>query len=56
MEDDARSARGYRARAEQLRAEAETMTNPETREALLRIASNYEQLAKRVEKSGNRSN
>jgi hypothetical protein len=56
MEDNARSARGYRARAAQLRAEAETMSNPNTREALLRIASSYEQLAKRVEKSGSPSN
>ncbi len=44
-------AQGYRARAEEIRAEALTMANLETRESLLRIAANYEQLADRVEKS-----
>ena len=51
MSESARSAKGYRARAEQIRAEAEAMTNLETRQALLHIAANYEQLAYRVEKN-----
>ena len=49
--NDARSARGYRGRAEAIRAEAEAMTNLETRQALLRIAYSYEQLAHRIEKT-----
>ena len=44
-------ALGYRARAEQIRAEARTMTNLQNQESLLRIAASYEQLADRVEKS-----
>jgi len=51
MSEGAQSAKGYRARAAQIRADADAMTNPETRQALLRIAANYEQLAYRVEKS-----
>ena len=55
MGDDSQSARGYRARAEQIRAEANTVTNLATQQSLLRIAANYEQLAHRVEQSS-RSN
>lgn len=51
MDEVVRSAKGYRARAEQLRAEVERITDPATRKALLDIAANYEQLANRVEKS-----
>jgi hypothetical protein len=51
MGDRSHSALGYRARAEQIRAEADKITNPGTRQSLLRIATNYEQLANRVEKS-----
>jgi hypothetical protein len=51
MSEGAQSVKGYRARAEQIRAEADAMTNLETRQALLHIAANYEQLAYRVEKS-----
>jgi len=51
MSEGAQSAKGYRARAAQIRADADAMTNPETRQALLRIAANYEQLAYRVEKT-----
>ena len=52
MEEDAR-VRGYRARAEQLRIDAAAMTNPETRQGLLKMAASYEQLAKRISKSSN---
>jgi len=55
MDEDARSARGYRARAVQLRVEAHGMTRPETAKALLNLAGNYEQLAHRVENSRNSS-
>jgi hypothetical protein len=54
MSEGAKSAQGYRARAEQMRAEADAMTNRATRQALLIIAANYEQLAHRVEKSAER--
>ena len=47
--DDGTKAVHYRARAKQLRAEADTMTTPVAKVALLRIAANYEQLAHRVE-------
>ena len=50
MDEAARSVRAYRARAEQLRAEAELIRDPATRKALLDIASNYDQLANRVAK------
>ena len=46
--DAERSAKGYRARAEQIRVEAEGMQNPETKQALLHIADSYEQLANRL--------
>ena len=39
----------YRDRALQLRAEAEQVSNPEARQALLNIAGNYEQLAKTLD-------
>ena len=42
---------GYRARAKQLRDEAEAINIVASRDALLKIAANYEQLASRVEKS-----
>jgi len=48
--DGARSAIGYEARAIQIRAEAENISNPQTKKAMLRIADNYEQLAIRVSK------
>ena len=51
MDVGIQSARGYRARAVQLRAEAEAMSRPETRKALLSLAGNYDQLAHRVENS-----
>ena len=37
-------------RATQIRAEAENVNNPETKQALLRIADSYEQLAISVSK------
>ena len=43
------SARGYRARAKQLREEAAIMANLETQQALLDIAAHYERLASQVE-------
>ena len=52
MEEEGR-VRGYRARAEQLRVDAAAMTNPEVRQALLRMANSYEQMAKRISKSAN---
>ena len=39
----------YRARAEQLRREAQSVENPEHKRVLLFIASNYEQLARAIE-------
>ena len=45
MDEDARSAKGYRERAEQIRAEAEQMRHQETKKVLLEIAANYEKLA-----------
>ena len=39
----------YRARAEQLRREAQTVDSPEQKRALLFIASNYEKLAQAIE-------
>ena len=53
MDEEVRSAKGYRARAEQLRAEAENAKNPETKDALLKIAANYEQLSKSISKPRN---
>ena len=50
MDHERRSATGYKARATQIRAEAETIRNPETKQALLRIADSYEHLARRVSK------
>ena len=50
MQKNTRSAGGYRARAEKLRTEAETIKDERTRKALLNIAANYEQLANSVEK------
>ena len=43
------SAAAYRNRAAQLRAEAETMTDPEIRETLLEMADNYEWMAKQLD-------
>jgi hypothetical protein len=43
-------ALGYLPRAKQLRAEAAQMRNPQTKQAMLRIADNYEMLAIRVSK------
>ena len=54
MEEEGR-VRGYRARAEQLRIDAAAMTNPEVRQALLRMADSYEQMAKRISKSQRRT-
>ena len=53
MDETARSGADYRARAKQIRAEAERVPDIETRKALLDIAANYEQLANRVEKNKN---
>ena len=53
MDEEARSAKGYKACAPQIRAEAENISYPETKQALLNIAANYEQLARRVPKSQN---
>ena len=44
------SAIGYKARATQIRADAENISNPEIKQALLRIADSYEQLARRLSK------
>ena len=48
MNEVERSAEGFRARADQLRAEAETIANPETQKSLLEIAIRYELLANRL--------
>jgi len=53
LEENTRSARGYRTRAEQLRAEADTVKDDRTKKALIEIAANYDQLADRVEKIAN---
>ena len=41
---------GYKARATQIRADAENISNPEIKQALLRIADSYEHLARRLSK------
>jgi hypothetical protein len=48
MQEHAISAAGYRARAKQLRAEAEAKNNPEARKALIDIAAHYDRLADHV--------
>jgi len=48
MDDERRSVIGYKARATQIRAEAKSISNPETKRALLMIAENYEKLATAV--------
>ena len=48
------AANGYRKRADALRAEAEAITNPQTKLALLNIASNYEQLANTMDANDRR--
>ena len=53
MDEDVRSVRGYRARAKQIRDEAASMPNLETRQALLEIAARYERLASRIEQNRN---
>jgi len=44
------SAIGYQARATQIRADAENISIPEIKQALLRIADSYEHLARRLSK------
>ena len=48
-DEDARSYKGYRQRAADLRAEAETVTNAQTKKTLQEVAANYDQLAKSLE-------
>jgi hypothetical protein len=48
MDEDARLARAYRARAMQIREEADQMTDQDIKRGLLNIAANYEQLAKAI--------
>jgi len=55
MERDIGSAKRYRERAVEVRAEAETMINPETRQMLLDVAASYERLAKTLEANARRS-
>jgi hypothetical protein len=45
MDGDAGKVKRYRDRAAEMRAEAETMTGPETRKMLLDVAASYETLA-----------
>jgi hypothetical protein len=49
MGEDAFSAMRYRTRAAELRAEAEEIANPETKQTLLRIAVDYENLADSID-------
>ena len=50
MDHESRSATGYKARATQIRADAENISNPEIKQTLLRIADSYEHLARRLSK------
>ena len=43
------SARKYRSRAEEMRAQAQRMQDAESRKAMPSMADNYKQLAKRLE-------
>ena len=54
MEED-EQVKDCRARAEQLRIDAAAMSNPETRQGLLKMAASYEQMAKRISKRSNRN-
>jgi hypothetical protein len=49
MDEDARSTKGYRQRAADLRAEAETMTNSQTKKMMQDVAASYDQLARSLE-------
>jgi len=42
------TALGYRPRAQRLRAEAATMIDPENKQTMLKLATNYEQMAERL--------
>jgi len=49
MGENAYSAMQYRTRAAELRVEAEEVTNPETKQTLLKIAADYEKLADSID-------
>ena len=49
MGTDADKALKYRQRAEHLRIVADGISNPESREALLQVAGDYERLAYKIE-------
>lgn len=48
MIDGKNTARQYRARAEQLRALAEQIDDPESRKLLLAVAAEYEEMAEKA--------
>jgi hypothetical protein len=49
-------AEAYRRRAEQIRTEATGMEDRDAREAMYRLAANYERLAENVERATERPN
>ena len=49
MVDSAQSAKAYRERAAELRADAETMGNAETKRLTLEVAAAFDQLAWSIE-------
>jgi hypothetical protein len=58
MDGGSFTAKNYRERANELRAQAQSMTDPGNRKIMLSIADNYEQLAKNIEavtRASNRS-
>lgn len=52
MSDRYSRAEKYRVRAEEVRAIAETMRHPDTRDMLLEIAADYENMAAQIERIG----
>ncbi len=50
MGDESADVAKYRARAEEMRAEAQHVKDPEAMKAMLSIADNYEKLASAIER------
>ena len=49
MDEDALALKGYRKRAADLRAEAESLTNSNAKKKLQDVAASYDQLARSLE-------